>query len=689
MTRLSFKFIAATLLVLSAAACQKDTDFDLGDGNATNETLLVETDDSKVFMNENNYKLWWKANDNIKMITDAASDGVKTYKNALNGNDSALNVIINSKDGSDFSFKKKCYGFYPEFEFTPVMDGSQYATDANGDPIVVVNLEQQQVLDNDRTPLFRLHLTRYPRACKSVANYNKYDFKNLCGTLVFFLKSDASDGDDKIEEIRFEADQYSNGQFEISWTGSGTTWEPVLTPVNPTDDNKVTRLKFNERVDISSGRQFFLALPQTTTPHSTKTGKFVYTNCKITITTANNHVKVLRYPEITITRNKMTRLVQNSEITPNTSLNNFDTKSGLFTVAQQSFGYPTKKVYFSPGNLQFKNTNWQFAAQQYEVLHGYTGSSYTTSSSNYSQDLFGWSTTNSSCGQSELPGNYTDNQLDSPFLDWGRLAFGPNSPWYTMPVEEWEVLLYKRKTDFSLGGTTIRWVAATMGHIETSEYQYYYDWGGRKHIYDPTIENETENGILDHGSHTESVIYEKNRKEGQYYTTETSTIYVYEEDGILIFPDEFTASNWNSATNSASIPNNARNKCGNHPDMNGNNMEMVMLSKQQLKNLEEVGVVWLPAAGKAALNSTVGSTVGSFAAPNTYSESALYYWTASPYVQMRNENGATTTPGNASSAFQLYVHNNSSSYAMNGQDRTDRCAVRLVRQAPSTDWNTH
>ena len=683
MKKIPFFLVAMAAMTMSMVSCQKD-ELEGGDDMSNLEQLSFVDTQSKVFLDPDSYALLWKKNDNVRMYTNNAADGSKLYRCPLTGENTATNVkhVVDSADAPAFTKQQQKYAFYPEFSVSPVMNGCSYST-ANGDPVFVVDLPNQQVLDNDVNDINRPHLTRFPRAAKCAAGYSTYSYKNLCGIFVLWLSGE--DGiDGAVSEITFEANEPSNGNFKISWTGSKNSWTPVLTPVEGyTDDNKVTKLVYHQPIDISNGyQQFFFSLPEPLTPGTGDyEGYHVYTNCKITVTSSTNHIKVLTYDEIPIIRSQMTLL--NRDVT---NVDEFVKKSGIFTVAQSSYGNPTKKIYFSPGNLQYKNTNWQFAAQQYEVLHGYAGSSYTTdTATNFNQDLFGWSTTNSKYGQSLNSSDYEDGSLASPFKEWGEKAFGKGSPWYTMPVEEWEVLLYKRATNFTYNGTTVRWVATTMGYTETVEHNVTYStedyWENNiRHIYNPNIENDFESGVIVHSpDYSENVIYFKNPYKKVGYT---STEYVYEQDGILIFPDDFTLDKWNAATNRASIPSNAINNIGNHPDQNGNNMDMVVLSKQQLKALEEYGVAWLPAVGKAAL----GGTIGNYSAPGNGQEGSLYYWTATPYEWMRNANGITNTAGNTGSAFQIYVHNNGGSYGMNGQSRTDRCAVRLVREAPRSDW---
>ena len=130
-----------------------------------------------------------------------------------------------------------------------------------------------------------------------------------------------------------------------------------------------------------------------------------------------------------------------------------DEEPGLFSVS------PTKKVFFSPGNLQYQaSTNtWRFAMHQYDYVGDYVnGNVYENGikcnnaliSDTYSGwiDLFGWGTgDNPTCCSSGV-----DHWEDySTFVDWGANAIsnGGNQPntWRTLSKEEWEYLINNRR----------------------------------------------------------------------------------------------------------------------------------------------------------------------------------------------------------------------------------------------------
>ena len=105
---------------------------------------------------------------------------------------------------------------------------------------------------------------------------------------------------------------------------------------------------------------------------------------------------------------------------------------GVFSVSS------SKKVTFSPGNLQYHPANklWRFAESQLD----YIGDANSNCSSTYSGwlDLFGWSTSATYFGVSTSRNNYSGS-----FVDWGRNKIGNDTPntWHTLSKDEWKYLL--------------------------------------------------------------------------------------------------------------------------------------------------------------------------------------------------------------------------------------------------------
>lgn len=111
---------------------------------------------------------------------------------------------------------------------------------------------------------------------------------------------------------------------------------------------------------------------------------------------------------------------------------------GVFSVS------PTKKVYFSPGNLQAtynsstKQYTWDFAENQYHVIGNAPGNTtINTQTDGAVVDLFGWSTSKTNYG---INTSNTHSTYYGDFKDWGN-AVGEG--WHTLQISEWEYLIEK------------------------------------------------------------------------------------------------------------------------------------------------------------------------------------------------------------------------------------------------------
>lgn len=131
----------------------------------------------------------------------------------------------------------------------------------------------------------------------------------------------------------------------------------------------------------------------------------------------------------------------------------------------QSVGFSvsaTKKVIFSPGNLQYtQSTNtWSFAKNQWDmigtdnVIGGSVSSDPTSGDKKYGDaladkiDLFGWGTGNNPTNSST---DYNDYQT---FVDWGTNQIGSDAPntWRTLTEDEWHYLRFSRTNANNLVG---------------------------------------------------------------------------------------------------------------------------------------------------------------------------------------------------------------------------------------------
>ncbi len=115
----------------------------------------------------------------------------------------------------------------------------------------------------------------------------------------------------------------------------------------------------------------------------------------------------------------------------------------IYTVARQYFTVADgKKVYFSPGNLQYnpKQNQWQFAAHQYDICikadNNDVPSMYNKDYDGWI-DLFGWGTWLNGNGIEEPYETQTDNS--KTYIWSGNSAIGEN--WTTLSKDEWTYLL--------------------------------------------------------------------------------------------------------------------------------------------------------------------------------------------------------------------------------------------------------
>ena len=116
----------------------------------------------------------------------------------------------------------------------------------------------------------------------------------------------------------------------------------------------------------------------------------------------------------------------------NAKMKQTGTLPGKFSVGS------TKQVHFSQGNLQYVNSTWQFAEQQYKTLETYTWSSDKC-------DLFCWETTNNYGTGKEYA---TKTGTSTDVVDWGANAIsnGGNEAnlWSTPTHDEWTYLFNTR-----------------------------------------------------------------------------------------------------------------------------------------------------------------------------------------------------------------------------------------------------
>ena len=123
--------------------------------------------------------------------------------------------------------------------------------------------------------------------------------------------------------------------------------------------------------------------------------------------------------------------------------------AGLFSVSE------TEQVYFSQGNLQYKNgTGWRFAEQQYD----YDGSWNTTDWVGH----FGWGSWGSEQNPLKNTTTNSDYNWSSDFSE--TLSNASNTAgWYTLEKDEWIYVFNSRETGTTINNTEhARFAEATV-----------------------------------------------------------------------------------------------------------------------------------------------------------------------------------------------------------------------------------
>lgn len=106
----------------------------------------------------------------------------------------------------------------------------------------------------------------------------------------------------------------------------------------------------------------------------------------------------------------------------------------------------TKKVVFSPGNLQYDGTNWKFAEHQWDAL-GANGSGNGGEATTYPMDLFTWGyVANPAYNGTDFVGGIKQLSGDT---DWGHVM---GEGWSTPTYEEWS-RLFSRTNTSTVNGT--------------------------------------------------------------------------------------------------------------------------------------------------------------------------------------------------------------------------------------------
>ena len=448
MKKISTFIFAATIFASCFTSCKKD-DFNGMQFKASMERIADK--DGKTYFAYNSDgggTFYWKSSDDFKVWDDNHTG--RNYKIQLP--EGASYTTFNDPDAGQYAETVELvttsdapglsgdtfYAFYPGYK-------SGWDGDAGKHTVV---LDRDQVLDNwdpdkydasihgteDAYTAARLpmvHLKRFPMYAKTTNNTLR--FKHLCGALMLKLQQNGK----SIRSIKFTTtDQQVSGTFTINTSVNPTNNPLEVKTTGLTADEMTTNITFSKPVSIANSTMFWIRLPQG-----------VYRNFSITIVDAD-------YNEVSLSPTGGYLEIKRGCVTPVDFTGNMNYTApeglGVFTVAVDANKNATKKVYFSPGNLQFVDEHWKFADHQYDVLHPRSGQLYDPENA-HAWDLFAWSTPHNEYGKNN---NLVYNGPTPWFKDWGTV-FGDNT-WFTMSSNEFVCLIRDRQTGINItaGGQT-------------------------------------------------------------------------------------------------------------------------------------------------------------------------------------------------------------------------------------------
>lgn len=434
MKRIIYPFMALLAISMSLSSCKKDEALNEESPvfKVTAEAPIDDQDTKTVFSGVNSRGYWefyWKNTDKIAVYDNYGNRAIYTDHGATG----TSRVFADfRRDSGNVTVSGGCKAFYPSF----------YVGKDGGD--FVYTLPAVQQLDNDglNHSTDDVTLTRFPMA--GVNEGNELHLKNLCGILRIMLQADGK----AVRSITFESlenDKQLHGSYYVTFDDNGI---PSLTKTQAgSAETKSVKLSFQVPVSINTTQSFYIALP----PDN-------YTGYRIKVEDADGKIfSVKSTGTCPIIRSQMTTYKRGKNVPGSGKEITFKIKGGRFTIERDGTT-PTRKVYIAPGNLQYKNTNWQFADQQYQIIHDNTYNPSVT----YRYDLFALSVTPTSTYDYGKAYPYPIRYYGSrEFWDWGHVFDGVDeqqnpvqSPWFTLTKPQWNCMLNERNTSITIGGTS-------------------------------------------------------------------------------------------------------------------------------------------------------------------------------------------------------------------------------------------
>lgn len=391
MRKTAIIFLSASLLSIGLTSCKKD-DPNSAEKQVQPFSATIEGFGSKTEFRDSTNAYNWADSDRITIWGGSTSAG-HTFR---------ISSGFGTQNG-EFSYSESNIEPMLAAPYTAVFPATAWseitytapAWSSNG-KVLSLRSTQNYVEGESLTPMY------------AQSEDHTLHFKNACG----LLKISATGSDTTITDITVETDSPICGNFTVTFDGNN----PVLTYTN--GGGNIIRLHCAVPTKIASGKDFYIYLPQGSYSH-------------VTISLYSNTGRVCTYTHTEVLH--IARSMISSIEIPESSLNfvNFsigEPMSSYFSIT------PSKKVRFSPGNLQFINGRWQFAEHQYDFWGNFDANAW---------DLFGWSTQNNDYGMCPSVGyNYGD--YAGSRVDWGRVA-GAN--WRTLNSDEWNHLINVRNKE--------------------------------------------------------------------------------------------------------------------------------------------------------------------------------------------------------------------------------------------------
>ena len=532
------KVFVAVVIVAITISCNKEElsveKSTIRFNRSISATATMPKNTDKAHLNVGTNRPYWDNGDAINI------NG--TTLTATNINDSAANF---RGDVTSFNHAgKDCYWV--------VYPATIYASSSTSG--LVVNLPSTQTF-NSSSPL---NGTTYMAAHTDVtsgSNDVNFAMKNLVSLLKLTLTSTNVSNKKLSKIVVYHSSQNLHGNFtitsELNYTGG--TYGAIT--INCTDGT-------HNYIDITSATDVYIALPPLATGGIITMRMY---NTDDQYTTKNLNMGSQPFDRNTVY---------------NSTINNvaFEKIDGLFSVSS------TKKVIFSPGNLQWSATNGGASATTHEVKGGGTAAGTWRFAENQ------WDTIAT-----------RNKNASSTYTGWINL-FG------------WGTSGYNSKYPYMTSTTNSNYGNGSNDIASTN-----YDWGVYNAIYNPQTSSTDAPDTWRTLTSTEWEYILNTRSGNRYAKAIVNGI-----RGLIILPD-----NWSTSTYSLSNINTANS------NYDGNT---ITLSNWTI--LENAGCIFLPAGGYRS-GTTVSSATGT--TPRGYYWSATRYNTSSSYSYcLRFDNGGSS-----------------------------------------------